>query len=476
MIPKTLIAGVSAICIAYIFAVWNSDSDEFLNDIERSVIEAWGKQIEEPIRKFERVAVGINSNVDLIVPGVQLLRNLGVAPGRPINHQVLSSISDLQETFAFFFRKGSAAERTFTVREPFLQVIEEAETFKTKELYIGGNGALMAAKASMLFPDVAIQFVGPIGPLLQQMMPASLSIPETSLISKDEFHLIMEYKVGEVWGEDSAPVANRFISSCDYSNSRLTMLDTFFNSLDSFNPDLILMSGLHLLDGQTSQFFSEKIALLSSRLQQIPSTVPIHLEFASMATQSFVRDILENVLKHVDSLGLNEQELVFSSRAGGGPHSRDTDHQLAQPEVHKISDILLWFLHTYGLSEHNPSSRLTRIHFHSLTYHISATVGGRWRNLESSIAAGTRIAGIQACNVSHLSADILDIKIPLKYKLFSGDVDRDFNPARPVVSFSREGIKFVFSPVLVCKHPLKTVGLGDAISTTGLMYSQFVPS
>lgn len=140
-----------------------------------------------------------------------------------------------------------------------------------------------------------IQFVGPIGPLLQQMMPASLSIPETSLISKDEFHLIMEYKVGEVWGEDSAPVANRFISSCDYSNSRLTMLDTFFNNLDSFNPDLILMSGLHLLDGQTSQFFSEKIALLSSRLQQIPSSVPIHLEFASMATQSFVRDILENV-------------------------------------------------------------------------------------------------------------------------------------------------------------------------------------
>ncbi len=47
------------------------------------------------------------------------------------------------------------------------------------------------------------------------------------------------------------------------------------------------------------------------------------------------------------------------------------------------------------------------------------------------------------------------------------------NISNPVTEFRRGKINFFLSPVLVCKKPLKTVGLGDAISSVGLLYSCF---
>ncbi|KAL6733149.1 hypothetical protein Aduo_003827 [Ancylostoma duodenale] len=43
----------------------------------------------------------------------------------------------------------------------------------------------------------------------------------------------------------------------------------------------------------------------------------------------------------------------------------------------------------------------------------------------------------------------------------------------PIASWMRDQTLFIFTPVLVCKFPMKTVGVDDAISTTGLLYSQF---
>ena len=75
----------------------------------------------------------------------------------------------------------------------------------------------------------------------------------------------------------------------------------------------------------------------------------------------------------VNSLGLNEQELSFSAHAGNGPHPQQFTQTEGQPEVHKISDMMLWIMQTFGYSNNNPHSKLTRVHFHSLTYHIIAT-------------------------------------------------------------------------------------------------------
>jgi len=175
----------------------------------------------------------------------------------------------------------------------------------------------------------------------------------------------------------------------------------------------------------------------------------------------------------VTSLGLNEQELTFLSFVAGGPHSDYYHTRTGQPEIHKVSDIVLWILKTYGYSKTNPDSRLTRVHFHSLTFHIIGTLPGAWHNSESAVAAGTRTAGRQACDVPRLSSPDIELRIPHTFQIYSGSKIQHFDENNPVLKWKKDGFQFVFSPVLVCINPLKTVGLGDAISATGLMYSQY---
>ncbi|ESO88231.1 hypothetical protein LOTGIDRAFT_126443, partial [Lottia gigantea] len=415
----------------------------------------------------------VNGNLDVIVDGVNLLKKMKITPGRLQNHAIINNLQELQETFHHFFTQGSAAERIFTDPVLYEKITQTADDVDGAEYYIGGNAALMATTTSVLFPNVQIQFVGPIGPKLLKMMPNSIIIPENSHIKHDETHLIMEYKVGERWGDSTANVATRFITSYDESNSKMTMLETFFQNVQDFKPDLVLLSGLHLLDGERDEFFRKRIDAFTAGVGNIPTNVPVHLELASMADKEYVQHILQKVLPSITSLGLNEQELFFSSYAAGGPHAEDFHNMNGQPLIHRISDIILWLLKTYGYSDKNPNSRLTRIHFHSLTYHIAGVNPNVWSNIESGMMAGVRVAGLQACNVKTLSPDLVDLRIPLKYQLYTGDIYREFNASQPVNSWILDGFQFVFSPVLVCKQPVKTVGLGDAISATGLMYSQF---
>ena len=42
-----------------------------------------------------------------------------------------------------------------------------------------------------------------------------------------------------------------------------------------------------------------------------------------------------------------------------------------------------------------------------------------------------------------------------------------------MASWMRDDMLFIFTPVLVCRFPTKTVGVEDAIAATGLLYSQF---
>lgn len=102
--------------------------------------------------------------------------------------------------------------------------------------------------------------------------------------------------------------------------------------------------------------------------------------------------------------------------------------------------------------------------------------------------AGSKIASKQAAGLnfhdSHNEQDIealfqfkmnhdLDENNQIQFKIGPTNESVRFDPARPVIEFRRSDNKFFFTPVLVCKEPQKTVGLGDAISSIGLVYSVF---
>lgn len=172
------------------------------------------------------------------------------------------------------------------------------------------------------------------------------------------------------------------------------------------------------------------------------------------------------------SVGLNEQELLFLSQSASGPHSSlSAWHGL--PDVGMVSDILFWILKEYGWSK-SRASDLTRIHFHTLAYHILATVDGHWANQRAAVAAGARVAGTQACATETIDTSRVSLRAPREFVTFHSEAGSKviFNPNEPVVEWHREGITFHFTPVLVCEDPVRTVGLGDAISAEGLFYSQ----
>jgi ADP-dependent glucokinase len=139
------------------------------------------------------------------------------------------------------------------------------------------------------------------------------------------------------------------------------------------------------------------------------------------------------------------------------------------------SDIASWILQEYGkhgrLSE---NSRLTRVHFHCLYVHILAVLPRHWSSNEESVSSGSWTAFSQACDTEVVNSDKAELRIPSEFNvslLSPNTVQFDSDTAVSVVS--NDNIKLYICPVLVCKRPLKTVGLGDAISASGLLYNVF---
>ncbi|GCB66603.1 hypothetical protein scyTo_0013595 [Scyliorhinus torazame] len=317
---------------------------------------------------------------------------------------------------------------------------------------------------------------GPVGPKLHELLDDKIIVPPESLQKVDEFHLILEYQAGDVLGEIKAPQANRFIFSHDVSNGEMNKMEAFIASLEEFQPELIVLSGLHMMEGQGKEERNRRLQEVSVLISEIPNEISVHLELASMTDTTYMNTIVEQVLTIVNSIGLNEQELLFISQAGSGPHSSQ-EHWDGTPDIGMVSDIIFWLLKEYGRTEMHKDSDLTRVHFHTLTYHILATVDGYWSNQISSVAAGARAAGSQACGTDTIDPTKVILDSPAEFVLSQTDTllknkKMTLSPTNPVRVWQRENISFYITPVLICVNPIRTVGLGDTISAEGLLYSE----
>ncbi|ELV11281.1 Beta-hexosaminidase subunit alpha [Tupaia chinensis] len=263
--------------------------------------------------------------------------------------------------------RGAAAERFFSDKEAFHAIAQVASEL----------------------PGAQVLLCGPVGPKLHELLDDNVFVPPESLQEGDEFHLILEYQAGEQWGQLRAPHANRFIFSHDLSNGAMSTLEVFMSSLEEFQPDLVVLSGLHMMEGQSEALQRKRLSEVVASLSDIPTDVPVHLELASMTNRELMSSLVHQVFPAVASLGLNEQELLFLSQSASGPHSTLTSWS-GVPDVGMVSDILFWILKEHGRN-HTRASALTRIHFHTLAYHILATVDGHWANQLAAVAAGCAV-------------------------------------------------------------------------------------
>lgn len=435
-----------------------------------------------------RIAVGYNANLDLIVNGMDLIKVMRETKKdtsvTPQDTEKIKSLEEFLNVFAFYFQRGSAAERVVEPKSLFNEILEYIEKIPDykKHWFTGGNAALMANR--FVTENCEVMLGGVVGSKLSKLLHPNVKLAQnqqsnSEVILEDEIHLILEYEKGAKWGDLIAPRANRFIITCDETNSQILPMESFHSALPSFQPSLVVLSGFHLLEGNSVEFQEKRLQDAVSHLQdtsELKEDIPVHLELASVGNLEFLKRLVKTVAPMVNSLGLNEQELGSTYVVLGGAQYNRNDFK--DPTPRAVIDAIKYILETlYSIEPDNTIHHLTRVHFHCLHFHLIVhQKHSEWSNSLEAVASGSLAATRQACDQYDIDFGELEMNAPLqipynKNKFIIG------NSTHPILhweeSVNHTILQFYYSPVLVCKTPKKTVGLGDAISSVGLVASKF---
>lgn len=500
----------------------NADSSSF--DLEN---QKKRKKLEklEPIDVdlSAKISVGWNVNLDFILDGVSLMQKLSKSqvekvPTKTMEKEnengMIHTLEDLFQSFDKSFSQAIASEQRIESAEVFAQVLKTAQEEKVEgdneediasvrvsEWSAGGNAALMA-NAFSRFGFHEIFLAGPVAlesKLIQLgLLEERVTVLPTDGINQDEVHLIMEYAKGASWNGQKADRANRFIVTRDTHNAQLTGLETLHYHLmtSDISPRLLVVSGFHLLAHEEVAVQTQRLARSVEAFGEVNETIPIHLEFASIGNLEFIRTLSDQVFPLVDSLGLNEQELatMFTSLGGKGLEMSSLTSKI--PSVNAVASALEFILTKYNTmaTANHIRGGLSRIHFHSLTYHMIVKVvtpqkkkkknsSMLWKNTVASIAGGSLAATLRACNISSaedMSYEKGEVIAPMYLYLetINGMQEKYIDIVNPVAKWDRLvdstknlRLRFYYTPVVVCKSPVQTVGLGDSISASALSYT-----
>ncbi|KAL6113261.1 uncharacterized protein ACO6RY_11590 [Pungitius sinensis] len=467
-----------------LLAVWFRSPDDAVPDgrldtVLSSLLRAEGKVGVNDVAK-PKVAIGFGGCVDLIVDGVMLLNKIGLTPiDQPLHHNYIENKVQLAESFAYFFAPGAAAERFMLNDTLFRELVEASRDLPGNRWAVGGNAPVMANR--MASEGCNILLGGSFSPDFTDILSQHITVAG-NIIEEPDIHLILEYPSGASWGQYTSRRANRYIVHSDDHNPYLDSMAEFAEKLKDFEPDLLVVGGLQMMDNFPFQA-GERDALLSRLSGLMASSSPsigVHFEMASFVEESIMEDLLHYVIPHADSLGMNEQELpnLLSLLKGSNitvlsdPNPRVATVLDQMREVYRIvnqrskdgseeSD-------TYGAK----AKPLTRLHVHTLAFQaMIVTRGSQWKNTMSATAKASLTANRHVCG-----SDAID---PSKARLIMDDsfsISRQegsqripLQESKPVSCWDEEDYEICVAPVLVCTEVYQTAGGGDNISAAGLV-------
>jgi len=120
---------------------------------------------------------------------------------------------------------------------------------------------------------------------------------------------------------------------------------------------------------------------LSQMLAAARPSMRVHVELSTFAEQSTVRQVIEHVVRHADSLGLNEQELPAVRRHLVNWHGTGdellTSHG-AEDSRPSLASMLDDARTTFRLLRHmtiDEQRHFSRLHVHTLAFQVSAHAG-----------------------------------------------------------------------------------------------------
>ncbi|CAL1603901.1 unnamed protein product [Knipowitschia caucasica] len=466
-----------------LLAVWFRSSertvlDDRLDTLLSSLLRAESKV---GINDFARpkVAIGFGGCADLLVDGVSLLNKIGLIPSdQPLHHDYLENIEQLSQSFAYFFAPGAAAERFMLNDTLFGELVEASRDLPGNRWSVGGNAPVMAGRLAKEGCDVLLG--GSFSPDFTDVLSEHITVAG-KVLEEPDIHLILEYPMGVSWGPYISHRANRYIIHSDDHNPYLDSMEEFAKKLTHFQPDLLVVGGLQMMDSFPFPP-GERHALLS-RLSDLISTssakLGTHFEMASFVEESIMEDLLHYVIPYADSLGMNEQELpnLLSLLKGSNITVLSDPNPRVATVLDQMREVYRILNQRYKLaemSEGDPSKvkPLTRLHVHTLAFQsMIVTRGSQWKNTMSATAKASLTANRHVCgsNDIDLSKARLIMDDSFSVSRQEGSQRIPLQESRPVSCWEENDYEICVAPVLVCTEVYQTAGGGDNISAAGLV-------
>ncbi|TRY98453.1 hypothetical protein DNTS_017509 [Danionella cerebrum] len=443
--------------------------DDRLDAVLSSLLRAERKVTSEP---RPRVAIGFGGCVDIIVDGVTLLNKLDLTPtDQPLHHDYIENTEQLAQSFAYFFSPGAASERFVVNDTLFSELVEASRELPGSRWSIGGNAPVMASRMALEGCDVLLggSFSNEFTEILSQRITVA-----GNTVDEPDIHLILEYPTGATWGPYTSRRANRYIVHSDDHNPYLDSMEQFQEKLISFRPDLLVVGGLQMMDSFPFQTGERETLLgnLGKMLSSVSSQTAVHFEMASFVDESLMSDLLEFVLPHADSLGMNEQELPNLLSLFRG--SNLTVLSDPNPRVATVLDQMreLYRLVNQRYQDNRLGRPLTRLHVHTLAFQaIIVKRGSQWKNIMSATAKASLTANRHVCGSADIDLSkarlIMDESFSVSRQ--EGSQRIPLQESRPVSCWEENGFEVCVAPVLVCTEVYQTAGGGDNISAAGLV-------
>lgn len=225
----------------------------------------------------------------------------------------------------------------------------------------------------------------------------------------------------------------------------------------------------------------QRLDLLASILSDVPSSTHVHFEMASFVQVACLQDIVDTVVRHSDSIGMNEQELPnLLSILTNGSITAISD---AYPRVATTLDQMREVYRLLRRMTEGAAGvrRITRLHVHTLAFQALLNTennGGipSWKNAGSAAARASLAASRHTCGDDHLAISrsrlLLDDSFSLSVE--SGSRRVALEPEQPVTCWNEmtddhTNLQICLAPVLVCTNVVQTVGGGDNVSSAGLL-------
>lgn len=302
----------------------------------------------------------------------------------------------------------------------------------------------------------------------------------------------MEYKAKHYWATLGDPRIVRLILHNDQQNPILGSLDDLSSNLvDSFDPNLFVISGLQTMDNYP--FASGKRERTLIKLRQfvisLKTSTQIHFELANFAELNFFKQLLQYTIPYVDSIAMNDNELDrFDTFLQNNRISQVANQKPPKPRVAFVLDKIrsvfrqLRQRDARNIASHSHSRSISRIHIHSKAFQaILVSHTSNWRHTKNAAAKAALTAYRSVCDTAIANPESAKLVLDDAFSTTAvpGVVPKRFalNELDPVSCWSEDilvdaksvQVEICVAPVLVCKEPKRTTGVGDNISAAGLI-------